>query len=1180
LKRQDGRSDRYNLQGRLLSETDRSGRTTSYTYDSSNHVATVTGPFGHTLSFTYDGNHRLDRMTDPAGQVIRYSYNSAYNLVRVSYPDGTGKQYSYSNSNSSFPHELTAVAFIDASFTFTPFDNFVYDANGKVATNELAGGQQRFDLSYDSDTQTTVTNAAGRKDVLTFQTQLGVKNLLSKIVQADGKGLTQQFDARNNVISRTDADGHTTTYTYDSLNRMTSQTEAAGTPQARTVSYQYGTDGLALPVEIDRPSVCASATQKTQISYDANHNPIQITETGYTPSCSAITRRMSLGYNAAGQVNRIDGPRTDLADISTLSYHDCTAGGACGQLQSTTDALGHTTTFDAYDSNGRLLQKTDPNGLVTSYAYDPRGRLSQISEQANGATARVTAFSYTPSGKLARTTLPDGRTLSYSYNGAQELMTVTDNLGDKIGYTYDSRGNRSQTSTYDPDGTLVRQIKSVYDIRDHLQSINDGGSVTQQVNDALGNLVQQTDPNNNPPTSHSYDPLNRLIKTIDAINGTTGYRYDPNGQVDQVTTPNGATTDYQYDDFGDLLQEDSPDRGTTTYRYDAAGNLTQKTDARGVIATYSYDALNRLTATHYSGMNQASASDTTLTYDSGPDCSNGIGHLCTAQDQSGTTTYTYDAFGNILSQTHSQSQSMGTTTISYRYDNGNRMVGITYPDGREIDYTRDAIGRIQGITTAAAGNSQTLVSGRQYRADGHLTGQTFGNGLSDQRQYTAQGRLSSWTLGGNSVNLDYGYSYDANGNLTGQSGPDGSAAYQYDPLDRLTDESWGTGNYHNSYSYDGNGNRLTSLDSSGNAIGYDYDPQSNKLNQRGNQTITLDAAGNTTDDGKYQYRYDAAGRLSDVLLNGVTVARYTYDYLGLRRDKILATGTTEFAYGPNGHLLSEQKATGSGRDYVWTDTSPIAQINVNGSNQANDTIDYLHTDAMGTPRLASDANQQIVWRWKWDAFGYRQVKASNTLIEMNLRYPGQYYDTETGLFYNWNRYYDPSTGRYGRSDPIGLNGGYNSFSYVDGNPLNLIDTLGLYPDCISSILGVSRKSWTETRDEVKSSFKLVVPIPSGGSPGPDLDPRHPWKLPIKPGIAVDLWLVQYTLALQKQYSVSQLIQHLMFFCTETRKNECGVEKTYRTKFIMDKMLDPIRTYLGQKLSYRFKLIMFLGSVGI
>ncbi|WP_243726310.1 RHS repeat-associated core domain-containing protein [Halothiobacillus neapolitanus] len=1040
LQRQDGSSDRYDLHGHLLSETDRAGRTTTYTYDSANHIAAVTGPFGHTLTFTYNSYGRLVSLTDPVGQVTSYSYDTAGNLAQVNYPDGTAKQYSY--GDSSFSHALTGVAFVDANGNVTPFDNFVYDSYGKVTTNELSGGQQRFDLSYDSDTQTTVTNAAGRQDVLTFQAQLGVKNLLSNIVQGDGKGLTQQFDARNNVISRTNADGQTTQYTYDSQNRLASETQAAGTSQARTVSYQYGTDGLALPAEIDRPSVCAGSSQQTVITYDAHHNPIQITENGYTPACSAISRSLSLGYNSAGQVTRIDGPRTDVSDVTTMSYNNCTTGGACGQLLSLTDALGHITTFNAYDADGRLLQKTDPNGLVTSYAYDPRGRLSRITQQASGSSARVTTFAYTPSSKLASTSLPDGRTLTYSYDDAQELTAITDNLGDKVSYAYDSRGNRSQTSIYDPDSSLVRQIKSVYDLRNHLASSNDSGSITQQVTDALGNLVQQTDPNNNAPTTHSYDPLNRLIQTVNAIGGTTSYGYDVNAEINQVITPNGATTGYQNDDFGDLLQEVSPDRGTTTYAYDAAGNLIQKTDARGVIANYSYDALNRLTATHFSGMSQASDADITLTYDHGQNCSNGIGHLCTAQDQSGTTIYAYDAFGNILNQIHSAGTT--TSTISYRYDNGNRIAMIIYPDGREVGYTRDAIGRVQGITTTAAGNSQTLVSARQYHADGSLTGETFGNGLADQRQYTAQGRLSSWTLGGSNVNLNYGYSYDANGNMTGQSGPDGAAAYQYDPLDRLIDESWGTGNYHNAFSYDNNGNRLTSLDSGGNTVDYSYDLQSNRLNQHGSQKITLDAAGNTTNDGTYQYLYDAAGRLSEVLLSGVTVASYRYDYRGLRREKIIAAGTTEFTYGPSGHLLSEQNTASGGRDYVWSDTSPIAQIDVNGSNQANDAIYYLHTDAMGTPRLATNANQQTVWRWNRDAFGDRQVNASSASIEMNLRYPGQYYDTETGLFYNWNRYYDPSTGRYATSDPIGLSGGVNTFGYVSANPLALIDPWGLF----------------------------------------------------------------------------------------------------------------------------------------
>lgn len=1046
LQRRDGSSDRYDLQGHLLSETDRAGRTTTYTYDGSNHVVTVTGPFGHTLSFTYDGNGHLASLTDSAGRVTRYSDDAAGNLTQVSFPDGTAKQYSYGDSN--FPHALTGVAFVDASGNVTPFDNFVYDSAGKVTTNQLAGGQQRFDLSYDSDTQTTVTNAAGRQDVLTFQPQLGVKNLLSNIVQGDGKGMTQQFDARNNVISRTDADGNTTTYTYDDQNRLTSKTQAAGTPQARTVSYQYGTDGLALPVEIDQPSVCGSATQRTAITYDSYHNPLTLTETGYTPSCSAVTRTLNLSYNSARQVTKIDGPRTDVNDITTLSYNDCQSGNGCGKLKSITDALGHTTAFTQYNADGHLLQKTDPNGLITRYTYDPRGRVTQIIQQPVNGAARTSTFGYTPSGQLAQAGLPDGRSLTYSYDDAQELTQVTDNLGDTVSYAYDTRGNQTQTSLIDADGSLIRKIDEVYDLRNHLSTINNGGSVTQLVADALGNLVQSTDPNNNPATTHNYDPLNHLIQTVDALGGVTAYHYDPDDHITQVQTPNGATTQYQYDDFGDVLSEVSPDRGTTTYGYDLAGNRISKTDARGVTARYQYDALNRLTAIRYSAVpatpshsadrhdrdrdnqDQTSSPDITLIYDSGSQCSNGVGRLCQVQDQSGTTTYAYDAFGNVLTDTHAdtnQGRSASPSTIRYQYDAGNRVLAISYPgvdhSGRTVNYTRDGLGRVLSITATVDGKTQTIISDRHYRADGQLTGQTFGNGLTDQREYTLQGQLSHWVLEGRAANDDYLYNFDANGNRIGlqttlsrlvKQTPHQTTAQttdQYDALDRLIDETWANSNpkrstptsAHTAYTYDANGNRLTSLESSGTAQAYSYTPQSNRLTAVGWQSVKLDAAGNTLDDGKYQYRYDAAGRLASVWSNGSRIARYRYDYQGLRTEKQIRTGTTDYRYTLNGHLLSERQEVSQThshgdlhnalRDYVWDDMTPVAQIDGHSkviSNRiwswlrdipgmhwhddddhavASERISYLHTDGMGTPRLATNDKQQIVWRWNADAFG-------------------------------------------------------------------------------------------------------------------------------------------------------------------------------------------------------------------
>ncbi len=139
-----------------------------------------------------------------------------------------------------------------------------------------------------------------------------------------------------------------------------------------------------------------------------------------------------------------------------------------------------------------------------------------------------------------------------------------------------------------------------------------------------------------------------------------------------------------------------------------------------------------------------------------------------------------------------------------------------------------------------------------------------------------------------------------------------------------------------------------------------------------------------------------------------------------------------------GLLYGEYDASGSlVREYVYLNGEPIAQIdNVSSS----DVLTYLHTDHLGTPRVASNTSGASVWSWDSDAFGNGAPTGSQTV---NLRFAGQYYDDESGLHYNWNRYYDPETGRYISSDPIGLSGGLNTFAYVSANPVMFTDPEGL-----------------------------------------------------------------------------------------------------------------------------------------
>ncbi len=209
--------------------------------------------------------------------------------------------------------------------------------------------------------------------------------------------------------------------------------------------------------------------------------------------------------------------------------------------------------------------------------------------------------------------------------------------------------------------------------------------------------------------------------------------------------------------------------------------------------------------------------------------------------------------------------------------------------------------------------------------------------------------------------------------------------------------------------------------------------------------VSSDAAGNLTQDRlDRQMEYDQQNRLERVKIGGVTVAQYRYNALGQRTHKITGTGTTTFLYDPSGQLLGETLHDASGQPqssqfYVWLDDLPLGGIGVtygaNGSVASSEPF-FLHVDHLGTPRLATNANQQTVWTWVSDAYG---MGAASGSLTVNLRFPGQYFDQETGLHYNYFRDYNPQTGRYVESDPIGLNGGLNTFGYVNGDPLSLID---------------------------------------------------------------------------------------------------------------------------------------------
>ncbi|HCU2021221.1 TPA: RHS repeat protein, partial [Pseudomonas aeruginosa] len=504
---------------------------------------------------------------------------------------------------------------------------------------------------------------------------------------------------------------------------------------------------------------------------------------------------------------------------------------------------------------------------------------------------------------------------------------------------------------------------------------------------------------------------------------------------------------------GNLTRLVSPDSGTTTFEHDAAGNVIRRTDARGAVTEYRYDALNRLIERH-------SPSDPSLDvqyrYDLTADGNQGIGRLGAIEGARDSLVYRYDERGNLVEQVRSIRLDQQTLLdrVTYRYDAANQLLEIGYPSGLAIGYPRNAGGQVASVTLAVGDKApSTLVGQIAYLPFGPLLRLTWGNGITLSREYDQDYQLLRQKVGP----WQSDYQHDANGNIQQhRHSLWGTLDYQYDPLDRLTEERGVQGG--RSYAYDAVGNRTQRSDNpaSGGTTSsqdYQYAPGSNRLTAIGAQAVTSDAAGNLTQDrAARKLAYDAQGRLQSVSLDGQQVAEYRYNALGQRIVKLTPESVTTYLYGPDGQLLGEAEHDGSGRKlraqyYLWLDSLPLATIDADYDAQGkvgNPTLLYLHGDHLDTPRLATDASGQIAWQWQSDAFG-RGEALSQGSTQVNLRFPGQYYDAESGLHYNYFRDYDPETGRYVESDPIGLDGGLNTYAYVGSNPVGLVDPNGLSP---------------------------------------------------------------------------------------------------------------------------------------
>ncbi|OKK16831.1 type IV secretion protein Rhs [Streptomyces sp. CB00455] len=789
-------------------------------------------------------------------------------------------------------------------------------------------------------------------------------------------------------------------------------------------------------------------------------------------------------YDTAGRVVRTIGPDGFLS--STFDYD--TAAGTTRY----TDSTGATTVF-RFNDHLQVISETDPLGHTVSRLWDPYDRLLAHTDPQG----RTTTYTYDGSGDLVGIVHPDGSAVTVAYNDRHQLTAVSTPDGATSRQEYDERGNPTLFTR--PNGTTTRLF---HDAQGHLTGVDDSldgperihcdpaglplairtaqGGVTRYVRDAFGRPTLITDPHGRATElewtvegklarradpggstqAWTYDGEGNCLTHTDAAGGQSRFEYTHFDLIAARTTPEGARHSFAYDTELRLTLVTNPSGQTWSYTYDAVGRRTSETDFDGRSLHYTHDLSGRLTS-RTNGLGQtiryerdsagrvvvkdAGGALTHFTYDDS-------GRLTRAVSPDAELTYVRDASGRVLRElcngrqlVHTHDEAGRRTRrvtptgavstwafpgdrsarldasgrqVTFRFDESGRETTRRIGEALTIDHAYDEQGRLTGQLIRAADDRTVQERSYTYRPDGHLT--EVGDRLTGRRRFdlTPGGRVT----GVSAAQWTERYAYDAAGNQTEAVWP--------------ADDDSATG--ARSYA----GTRLTQAGS----VRYEHDVQGRVVLR---QKQRLSRKPDT-----WRYEWDVEDRLVAVTTPDGTRWRYLYDALGRRiaKQRLAADGTSvaeEVSFTWDGDVLVEQvtRTPGSPESVALTwdhdGMTPVTQVERRflGRSEVDSRFFAIATDLIGTPRELVDEQGEVAWYTRatlWGSTTWNRDAGAYT----PLRFPGQYFDPESGLHYNRHRHYDPSSGRYVSPDPLGLAPAPNAFAYVD-NPTRWTDPLGL-----------------------------------------------------------------------------------------------------------------------------------------